>query len=155
VEVDAGRVQRAVVATCLVVLAATAAVLFVAGIEKNDQIALLQRQGVAVEVTVSGCLGLMGGSGSNLAGYECKGTFTLNGRSYNDAIPGSAFYSPGTTLRAVTVPADPTLLSTPRAMATEQSSWRVFILPTAMVAILGLLLGAAVLKRRNIRRSSA
>ena len=95
VEVDARRVGHAVVGICLTALAATVIVLFVAGIQKNAQITRLRRQGVAVEVTVSGCLGLMGGSGSNLAGYECKGTFSLDGHRYSDAIPGSAFYSPG------------------------------------------------------------
>ena len=149
VEVEVRRVEHAVVGACLMALAATVIVLFVAGIQKNAQITRLHKQGVAVEVTVSGCLGLMGGSGSNLAGYECKGTFTLDGHRYSDAIPGSALYSPGTTLRAVAVPEDPTLLSTPRAMATQHTSWRVFICPTVLLVILGLLVGAVVLKRRK------
>ncbi|MGO9148322.1 MAG: hypothetical protein ACLP1E_10805 [Acidimicrobiales bacterium] len=149
-EVDARRVGHAVVGICLTALAATVIVLFVAGIQKNAQITRLHRQGVAVEVTVSGCLGLMGGSGSNLAGYECKGTFSLDGHRYSDAIPGSAFYSPGTTFRAVAVPEDPALISTPRAMAAEHSSWRVFVLPAVLLVILGLLVGAVLVKRGNI-----
>jgi hypothetical protein len=154
VEVDVRRVGHAVVGTFLMALAATVIVLFVAGIQKNAQITRLHRQGVAVEVTVSGCLGLMGGSGSNLAGYECKGTFTLDGHRFSDAIPGSTFYSPGTTLRAVAVPDDPALLSTPRDMATEHSSWRVFVLPALLLVILGLIAGAVLVKRGNIGRES-
>lgn len=155
VEVDVRRAGRVVVAICLVALAATVIVLFVAGIQKNAQITLLRQHGVAVEVTVSGCLGLMGGSGSNLAGYECKGTFTLAGRRYSEPIPGSVLYSPGTRLQAVAVPEDPALLSTLHALATEHTSWRVFILPTVLLVILGLLVGAMVLKRGSIGRASA
>jgi hypothetical protein len=136
-------------------LAATAAVLFIAGVNKNSQITRLRQQGVPVEVTVSGCLGLMGGSGSNLAGHACKGTFALDGHRYSDAIPGSALYSPGTRIRAVTVPADPALLSTPRVLATQRPSVRVFILPTVLLVFLGLLVAAASLKRGRIRGASA
>ncbi len=155
VEVDVRRAGRVVVAICLAALAATAVVLFFAGIQKNAQITRLRQHGVAVEVTVSGCLGLMGGSGSNLAGYECKGTFTLAGRRYSDPIPGTVLYPPGARLRAVAVPEDPELLSTPRALATEHTSWRVFILPTVLLVILALLVGAMVMKRGSIGRASA
>ena len=117
-------------------LTAAVVVLFVAGLQKNAQITLLRDQGVAVEVTVSDCFGLMGGSGSNLTGYECRGTFTLDGHRYDDPIPGGAPYSPGTTLQAVSVPEDPALLSTPRAMAAQQASWRVFVLPVLLLTTL-------------------
>ena len=155
VEVDARRVGYVVFAICLVALAATVITLFVAGVQKNAQINRLRQQGVPVEVTVSGCLGLMGGSGSNLAGYDCKGTFTLDGHRYSAAIPGNVLYPPGSMLPGVAVPEDPALLSTPSAMATQHTSWRVFILPTVLLVALGLLVGAAVLKRGSIRRASA
>ncbi|MGA2035977.1 MAG: hypothetical protein ABSH04_00090, partial [Acidimicrobiales bacterium] len=63
VAVDARRVGRVVVGVCLVALAALVLVLFLAGIQKNAQINRLRKHGVAIDVTVSGCLGLMGGSG--------------------------------------------------------------------------------------------
>jgi hypothetical protein len=91
----------------------------------------------------------MGGSGSNLVGYQCRGTLTVAGHRYNEAIPGSTFRSPGSTLRAVTVPGDPALLSTAGALATARASWRVFILPSTLLLILVLLTGSVALRRER------
>jgi hypothetical protein len=153
VEVNARHVGRVVVALCLVALAVLTVILFQAGVDKNAQITSLRQHGVAVEVTVSGCLGMMGGSGSNLVGYECRGTFTIDGHRYNDAIPGTALHAPRSTIRGITVPGDPALLSTPDAVATQHSSWKVFILPTILLVVLVLLIIAIVLRRRHIRRT--
>ena len=129
-------------------------VLFVVGAHKNTQINLLRQHGVAVEVTVSGCLGLLGGSGSNAAGYTCRGTFTIDGHRYSEAIPGNTLYPPGARIRAVAVPGDPPLLSTVRAVESGHASWRVFILPTLLLVVLALLGGALVLRRRRVHRVS-
>jgi hypothetical protein len=149
VDVDVRRVGRVVVGVCLVAVAVVAVVLFVAGAHKNSQINLLRRHGVPVEATVSRCLGLLGGSGSNAAGYTCKGTFTIDGHRYNEVIPGNTLYPPGARIRAVAVPGNPPLLSTTRAVESEQASWRVFILPTVLLAVLVLLVTALALRRRR------
>ena len=148
-DVDAGRVGMAALLLGVACLVAIIAVLFVAGADKNAQIDHLRQQGVPVEATVSGCIGLMGGSGSNQAGYDCKASFALEGRSYSDDLPGSVLYSPGARLRAVVVPTDPALLSTPRVLAAEQASGRVFVLPTALLAVLGGIVGALLIKWRR------
>lgn len=141
-EVDVRRLVRLAVVVCLVALAVVVVLLCVAGARRNAQITNLHRHGVPVEITVSGCLGLLGGSGSNAAGYTCRGTFTVDGRRYNEAIPGNTLYAPGTTVRVVTVPGDPGLISTARSLATEHPSGKVFILPAVLLAVLlaGLLL---------------
>src|SRR5580704_12583142 len=139
VQVDVRRAGRVIGALCLVGLAVLAVVLLVAGIHKNAQIDQLRNHGVAVNVTVSGCLGLLGGSGSNAAGYACTGTFTLHGHHYREDIPGNAPRSPGTTVRAVAVPADPPLLDTRHAVATEHASAGVFIVPAVLLALLVVL----------------
>ncbi len=154
VKVDARSVGRFAVGLCLVALGVLVIVLFVAGAQKNAQITSLRQHGVPVEVTVSGCLGQLGGSGSNAAGYACRGTFALDGHRYNDAIPGNTLYPPGTTLRAVTVPSDPALLSTARAVASEHSSSAVFFLPTILLVALALVVGALIYRRRHLRRTS-
>jgi len=155
VDADARRVGRVVGGACLVALAGVTIVLFLAGAQKNSEITRLRQQGVVVEVTVSGCRGLMGGSGSNLVGYQCAGTFKLDGHRYREAIPGTSFYRPGAALRVVTVPGDPALVSTVRAVATERSSTRVFVIPAILLVLLALLLGASVLKRRRMGETSA
>jgi hypothetical protein len=153
VNADARRVGIVVVALCLVALAAVTVGLFVAGASKNSQITSLRSHGVPVEVTVTKCLGLLGGSGSNGAGYACRGTFTVDGHRYNEAIPGDTFLPPGAAVHGVIVPGNPPLFSTAGAVATERASWKVFILPTVLLIVLLLLVGIilAVGRRRAHR----
>jgi hypothetical protein len=103
-----------------------------------------------VSVSVSNCIGLMGGSGTNVAGYACTGTYTVNGHVYQEAIPGTALHRPGSTIQGVTVPGDPGLLSTPGRVAGDRSSWRVFIAPAVMLAGLAAL-AVIVIRRRSHR----
>jgi hypothetical protein len=138
-----------------VALAVLVVVLFVAGADKNAQITRLRQHGVAVEVRVSSCVGLLGGSGSNAAGYACRGTYTVDGHRYREAIPGDTLHTAGTSIRGVTVRSDPELLSTPALLEHENPSWRVFILPGILLAVLALFAGALALKRRHVRNSPA
>ena len=154
VAVDARRAGRVVGGVCLVALAVLVVVLAVAGVDKNAQITRLRQHGVRVEITVSTCLGLLGGSGSNAAGYACRGTFTVDGRHYDEAIPGNTLFPPGATIRGVIDPGDPALVSTVGAVASEHASWRVFVVPIILVVILALLVVAVVLSRRHPRRAS-
>jgi hypothetical protein len=150
VQADVRRVGRVAIGLSLVTLAAVAIVLLVAGLQKNAEITSLRANGVPVDVTVSRCLGLMGGSGSNLVGYDCNGTYTVDGHVYTEDIPGNASHAPGSTLRGLTVPGDPTLFSTPGAVAAEHPSWRVFIIPAILLVAVLLLVGALVLRRRHV-----
>lgn len=151
VQVDTRRVGRLAIAIFLAALTFVAIVLYVVGFQKNSQISILSRHGVAVEVTVSRCLGQLGGSGSNPVGYDCTGTYLFGGRRYTESIPGNALLPPGRTLRGVISPGDPALFSTPRVLATEHPSWRVFIVPTAILMVPVLLVGAFVLGKRRKR----
>jgi len=150
VQVDVRRAGRVVVAVCLVALAMVAVVLLVAGIHKNAQINDLRQHGVDVNVTVTGCLGLLGGSGSNPAGYACTGTFTLGGHRYSEDIPGNALRTPGTKVSAVAVAGDPPLLDTPHTVATEHASASVFIVPVILLVVLVLLVGGLMVRRRHL-----
>ncbi|MGD0381670.1 MAG: hypothetical protein ABSC30_16985 [Acidimicrobiales bacterium] len=154
VDVDVRRLGRVVVALCLMALAVLTVVLFAVGVHKNSQINRLRQHGVAIQVTVSGCLGLLGGSGSNPAGYACRGTFTLDGHRYNESIPGNALRRPGTKVRAVAVSGNPPLLSTAHAVATERASASVFIVPAILLVVLALLVGVLVLRQKKLRRET-
>ncbi len=150
VDVDPRRAAWVVAAVCLVALIVTAVVLLVAGMNKNAQATNLQQHGVPVAVTSTGCLGMLGGSGSNAAGYACTGTYTYNGRHFTKPIPGTVLIRPGAVVRGVIVPSDPGLLSTPQAVASQRASWRVFIAPAVLLVL--ALVGIAVmlrLARRN------
>jgi hypothetical protein len=150
VDVDVRRAGRVAVVVCLAALAVSVVVLVTAGAQKNAQINRLRQHGVPVEVTVSGCLGLLGGSGSNAAGYACHGSFTFQGRRYSAAIPGNTFYRPGQQVRAITDPDNPALLSTAAIVAGERASWTVFVLPGSLLVVLVLLV-ALLLRRRRSR----
>ena len=149
VDVDVRRVGRVAVALCLVALAVVAVVLFVAGAHKNSQITRLRQDGVPVTVTVTGCLGLLGGSGSNAAGYACKGRFTLDGHRYVESVPGNVLRPVGTKVRAVAVAGDPPLLSTRHEVDTEHASGSVFIVPSILLVVLAVAVGALVVKKRR------
>ena len=138
----------------LVTLAVVTIVLFVAAAHRNAQVDALHTRGVPVVVTVTGCLGELGGSGSNAAGYTCRGAFTLAGHRYNEVIPGDTLRPPGTTVRAVTVPGDPALLTTAAAAARDRATWRVYVLPGVLAAVL-VLLSAGVLTLARRGRATA
>jgi hypothetical protein len=154
VSVDARRAGQVVVGLILATLAVLGIVFIVVGINKNEQINELKHHGVAVTYVVSKCLGLLGGSGSNGAGYACQGSYTVDGRRVFENLPGSSEHAPGDRVRAISVPSDPTLLSTPAIVDSERASASVFILPAVLLGV-GALLGLIVLLRRSRRRRTA
>lgn len=152
VHVDMRAVGRVVIPLCLVALAVVVALLYAAGANKNAQIDRLHTHGVPVQITITGCIGQLGGSGSNAAGYTCTGTFVLDGQRHTELIPGNTLYEPGTSVAGVSVHGDPTLIVTAGALATEQTSWHVYVLPTVLLLVLLVAVGlyvAAVLRRRR------
>jgi heme/copper-type cytochrome/quinol oxidase subunit 2 len=144
-----------VIGAALVVLLAVAVVLLVAGLNKNSQADSLHEHGIRVAVTVTGCQGLLGGSGSNPAGYACRGTYTFDARHFEEDIPGTALLHTGSVIRGVIVPNDPGLLSTPGEVADERASWNVFIAPVVLLAIvLGVVAVIVWTSRRTRARHS-
>lgn len=148
---DVRLVGRIAVGLFLVCLAALVVVLYAGGLNKNAQIARLHREGVPVLVTSTGCTGLLGGSGSNPVGYACRGAFTVAGHRYNESIPGNTLYPPGSTLRALTVPADPALVTPVRLAAAEHTSATVFVVPAVLLVLLIALSGLVLGSRRHHR----
>ena len=87
-------------------------------------------------MTVTSCIGLLGGSGANPAGYSCHGTFTLGGHTYDDQIPGNTLYGPGTRSPASPWPSDPALFTTPAILATQHPSGRRYVVPVVLTVVL-------------------
>lgn len=149
VEVDARRFGRVLVALFIAGLALSSALLFAAGAAHNAGVDRLRQHGVPVEVTVSGCRGLLGGSGSNPVGYTCWGTFVLDGQRYREGIPGNSLLAPGALLTMLSVPGDPSLLAAPGVVAAEHPSAKVFVLPAALLGALALSGGVVVVRLRR------
>jgi hypothetical protein len=152
VQIDGRRVARALLGLALVTLAVLVIAFTIVGVHKNQQDDRLHDDGVPVTFTVSGCLGLLGGSGSNAAGYSCQGSYTLDGRRYSERLPGNDFHRPGSAVAAIAVPGDPALVSPAAMVRTEHSSAGVFVVPAILLVILLVLVVLLLLLRRHNRR---
>jgi hypothetical protein len=149
VNYNARRVGQVAVGICLVTLATLVVVLTVAGVHSNSQINELRHDGVPVTVTVTNCLGLMGGSGSNAAGYSCTGSFTVHGTHYTQQLPGTGFHNVGSKVASTVVPSDPGLVSPDSVLRSQHTSMGVFLLPLVLLIALALLVALIVFLRRR------
>jgi hypothetical protein len=103
-----------------------------------------------VSVKVTSCAGLLGGTGSQNAGYVCTGTYLVDGTRYVQTIPGTAvFYAVGSKFQGVVVPSDPKLLSTPAQVAAQHASNRVFLLPAVLILVAMVWAAALVVRRKR------
>jgi hypothetical protein len=159
IEIEPSRLVRVAIGVCVVLLVGIVIDMTISAANQESRQARLRQQGVPVEVVVTGCLGSGSGSGQTVAGYTCRGTYTLGGHRYNEVIGGTTVVHPvGQQLRAVAVPSEPTLVSTADGVARKHSSWTPYITP----AILGALAIALALAfflwpqwRRTGRRSAS
>jgi hypothetical protein len=152
IEIDTARVVRVLLGGVLAILAVLAVVFFVVGAHKNAQINELRLHGEPAEVTITKCLGLMGGSGSNSAGYACTGTFQVGGRIFDEGVPGDALYAPGTRLAATAASNGSGLFAPVGVLADERSSWTVFIVPGVLALAFAVLASPWMLRRRRSRK---
>lgn len=155
VNYDARKVGQVVIGLCLVALVVLVVIFTVAGVHKNSQINELHHDGVPVTVTVTNCLGLMGGSGSNAAGYSCTGSFTVHGTRYTESLPGTDFHHVGSTVSATAVPSDPALVSPNSILKSEHTSLSVFLLPLILLVVLALLVALLAFLRQRRRDAAA
>jgi hypothetical protein len=155
VAIDGPRAARMAVVLALVALLVVGGVLLVAGIRKNAQIDELKTRGVPVQVTVTRCLALVGGTGQSPAGYECTGTYAYGGRTYVRGLPGSANLPVGSVVAGVVSSGDPGLLSTPSTVSAEHTSASVYVLPAILFATAGAVVAWSLLRRRRRSRAGA
>lgn len=152
VDADPRTVARTLLVIALAALAAVIAVLAVAGIRKDEQITELRDHGAAVTISVRSCRGELGGSGSNVAGYTCVGTYRFLGSSYTVTIPGDVMRAPGSRLLGVASREDPSLFTLSSALRHEQASWRVFLAPLLLSLLLVGSIGVLLTRRARARR---
>ncbi len=151
VSVDVARTGRIALALGLVALVVVGAVLLVAGYRKNAQVDDLRAHGVPVRVSAVHCLGLMGGTGSNAAGYECTGTYDYRGARYTEGIPGSTFYADGASITGVAASDDPALLSTPGTVAASRTSVTLYLVGAGLLVAAASVVVWLVLRRPRRR----
>jgi hypothetical protein len=151
VTVDTHRVTRVVVGFVLLSLVVIAVLLVVAGVRSHSRANRLQAHGVAVDVTVTSCLGEASGTGITDTGYKCSGTFVLAGRSYTEVINGNAaVHQPGDVVKAITDPDNPADLSTVVAAHRSSTEFVLAAIPALLfVVLLGFVARAARRRRRG------
>jgi hypothetical protein len=144
-EVTTRRVVQVVVALVVAGLVAVTIALAISAAAQNANERLLRDHGVAVSVRVTGCLGISSGVGMGIEYWECRGTYTLGGRSYNETIRGShPHLADGAAVRAVAVPGHPDLLAAPVVVAGTWSPWTPYITPVVLGALAVLVAGGAL-----------
>ncbi len=149
VEVDAGRVGYVAAVLALVIVMVVAGVLLVAGLRKNSQIENLRANGVPVEMTVTNCLALVGGTGSSPAGFECTGTYRYQRHRYVEGIPGSANLPVGSRVNGIVASDDPGLFSTLPTIDSEHPAVARVALPAAALAAAAAACIWVVVRRRR------
>jgi hypothetical protein len=155
-EVDPRRVFRVVAAVVLLALIASTVALTISAAHQNARLHRLHHDGVRVEVAATGCVGISSGVGMGIEYWECRGTYTLDGHTYNQVIRGSrAHLENGQRVQAIAVPGEPGLLSTVDAAAKRYSPWTAYVTPIILGAVtVALILGLIVWSKLRPRRGS-
>ena len=150
---DGRIVARAAFLAGVLALAVLVALLTAEAIAHRHRVTQLRSAGVAVEATVTGCVGNATGTGITVSFFTCTATFSTDGAdgtTHTAVVHGSSrLLAPGTALAAVVDPRDPSTLSTPGAVSGD---WTAFVPAAATFAVLvGLLLGGQLVRRRPIQ----
>ena len=115
---DSRRVLRVLAVVVLVGMAALGVGLAVGGARNDSRVNALHDRGVPVEVSVTRCLGISSGVGMGIEYWQCRGTYSLGGRTYERVIGDSrTLLQTGEVVAAVAVPGHPDLLSLHRPPA--------------------------------------
>ena len=148
--VDTRVLRRVLFWVALVGLVGASVGLMVSASLSNAGINRLHHHGQMVTATVSGCEGLLGGSGSNGVGYTCRADFRLGGRTWSEVLPGTGLLAPGSHVVLVVAPTDPKDLATPAGLAREHPSALGFVWAgLALAAALALALRRVAVRRRG------
>jgi hypothetical protein len=137
----------------LVIFAVAIAISFAATINEHDRIDRMKTHGIPVTVTITGCEGNLGGSGSNVASYTCRGTYAINGAKFDELIASmTTFTAKGTKIRALADPSQHSSVALASAIKSTHSSPTAFIV-LALLTLLLLVLVALVTRAARRQRS--
>ncbi len=136
VAVDTRRAASAVAAVCSAALVLLILVLTRSAVDQVSSARTLASHGVAVDTTVTSCLGLASGTGITTVGSTCRVTFSLGGHRYAEVLHGStASHEPGDVVAAVVVPGAPSTVTTATSAHHAPSLWRVTTAPLVLLFI--------------------
>jgi cobalamin biosynthesis Mg chelatase CobN len=135
----------------LVIFAVAIALSFASTLNDHARLDRMKSNGVPVSVTISNCVGNMGGSGSNVAGYVCRGTYTLGGAKYNEIISSmTTFASPGSHVRAIADPSQHGYVALASAIKNATSSAAAFVVLIILAVVFVVLVALLLRMRRRV-----
>jgi hypothetical protein len=133
----------------LVLFALAIALSFASTLNDHSRLDRMKAHGVPVSVTITNCVGNMGGSGSNVAGYVCRGTYAIDGVKYNEIISSmTTFASPRSRVRAIADPSQHGYVALAAAIKSASSSSAAFVVLIILTVVL-ILLAALVIRIRR------
>ena len=136
----------------IAVLAVVVTVSFISAVNDNARIDRLKSHGVSVIVTVTNCVGNIGGSGSNAAGYTCRGEYHVHGVAYHEVIGSKATLSaPGRKVRGVADPARLSTVELASAVASSSASPSVYVVPSLLTLLFAVSVFLVLRRRRTSR----
>ena len=128
-----GRFWFATGALLLTAFAVVIIVSFISATNDNSRIHRLKTRGVSVVVTVTNCVGNIGGSGSNASGYTCHGSYLVKGANYQEVIGSkSTLSSVGSKVQGIADPAHPSTIELASAVARSSTSPSVYVVPSVL-----------------------
>ncbi|MDE2282373.1 MAG: hypothetical protein KGJ92_06335 [Actinomycetales bacterium] len=96
---------RVALALVLLAVLSLSVVTLVAAMNDNARVARLKVDGVPVTISVTGCRGNLGGSGSNVVDYTCQGDYVVAGTHYHEVIGSmDRAYAIGAVVKGVVDP---------------------------------------------------
>lgn len=154
------QVRRRLILQILAALVTASLAVFAAGLAvsahaRNHQRAELTGQGVRVQATVTDCVAISDGVGQAIQGYTCHGRYSLGGETLPAVIHGPDLRRPtGSTVEAVAVPGDPSLLTAVGSVRQPEGWWGAYGATAVLAVLAALVLAAAtVLSFRTRRRA--
>jgi len=133
----------------LAVFAVVLVVSFLSVTNDNARIDRMKTRGIPVTITVTSCIGNIGGSGSNSAGYTCRGDYTVGGATYRELIGSMAtFFATGTTVRGVVDPSHHGTVVLSSAIRDSSASPSRYVAP----GLLSIVLVTLTLALRRVAR---
>jgi hypothetical protein len=138
-------------ALLLTTFAVVIIVSFVSATNDNARIDRLKTRGLPVVITVTNCVGNIGGSGSNASGYTCNGAYGVKGVKFQEIIGAKSTFSlAGSTVQGIADPAHPSTIELASAVARSSSSLSVYVVPSVLAI---LIVASTLLFLRRLRSS--
>ena len=140
-------------ALALVVFAVALVLSFVSVANANARIDRLKAHGIPVVVTMGRCFGNLAGSGSNVAGFQCRGTYQLGHTTFHEPIGYKTTFSPyGSTVQGLVDPSYHNSVSLTSAIKRTKASTSRYVAPGILTIVF---LALAFVFVRFARRSTS